>query len=160
MKKEEFIMRKKFLIGIALILVIIVGVVIFNRYRNKENYDGDIASFEYSFGGYPDEYWDYKIYTENSKTYLLGKGLNGADLNINKEVDNSVLSDISNIIEKNKIYEWNGFYKKSNILDGYTFSLRIKYSDGKEVQAYGHEKYPTNYEEIHEILLNYLKSIK
>ena len=58
-------MRKKFLIGIALILVIIVGVVIFNRYRNKENYDGDIASFEYSFGGYPDEYWDYKIYTEN-----------------------------------------------------------------------------------------------
>ena len=153
-------MKKYFMIGMVLILVII-GLLIFNRYNNKEIYDEDIISFEYSYGGYPGGYWDYKIYTENGKTYILARGMNGVDLNINKEIDKSILEDISKIVQENKIYEWNGFNKKSSfILDGYFFSLTIKYNDGKEVKAYGHEKYPTNYEISHEILSNYLESIK
>ena len=156
----SIIMKNKYLIGVVLILMIIAGIVIVNRYRKIVNYNGDILSFEYEFGGYPDGIYNYKIYTEKGKVYILAKGMNGVDLNIYKENDTSVLTNLSNIINENRIYEWNGFNKKSNILDGYSFSLVIKYNDGKEVQAYGHEKYPTNYKNIHKLLLNYLNSIK
>lgn len=151
-------MKKIFLFVITLTLVIMIGVSIFNK--DKESYDEDIVNFEYSFGGYPDGYWDYQIYMKNGKTYILAKGINGVDLNIDKEVDNSVLIDIAKIVKEYEIYNWNGFNKKSNIVDGYTFSLTIKYSDGVQITAYGHEKYPDNYKNIHEVLLKYIESIK
>ena len=87
--------------------------------------------------------------------------MNGVDLNLDKELEESVLKDISKIVQENRIYKWNGFSKKNDdISDGYTFSLTIKYNDGKEVKAYGHEKYPKNYENIHKILSNYLETVK
>lgn len=44
--------------------------------------------------------------------------------------------------------------------DGYSFSLKIKYSDGKEGKASEYEKYPNRYKWGHKELANYLENIK
>jgi len=164
-------MKKKgviaLVLGIVVILVIAV-IVILTRYagkdtknKNKKSYDGEIVGIEYSYGSYHGGYREYEIYIKNDKTYLVAKGGNGIDLNINKRIDNSVLEDISEIIEDNKIYKWYGFDKSDkHILDGYSFSLIVKYKDGKEEKAHGYMKYPSNYEEGHKALSDYLESFK
>lgn len=150
-------MKKKIIIG----AILVVGVIFFVGNSKQEKYEGDIVSFEYNYGDYNGGYYNYKIYKQDDKNYIKAKGMNGIELNVEKEVDDTVLKDISKIVKDNRIYEWNGFDKKdSHILDGYSFSLTIKYSDGKEIKANGYMKYPNNYETNHKVLVDYLELLK
>lgn len=158
-------MKNKMVIVVIIILLvlgIIGGILFFGKNKeNAEQYNKEIQSFEYHYGSYNPGYKEYKIYTANNKIYISAKGFNGIDLNIDKEVDKSILNDISEIVKENKIYEWNEFNKSDkNVTDGNSFKLKIKYVDGKEINAYGYMKYPKNYEQGHKSLVTYLEKIK
>lgn len=155
MKKKVFVG-----IGVVLVLLVVIALIIFFIPKNNESYDGNIVSFEYSYGGYPDVIWEYRIYTENDKTYMYANAMNVTFVKFTKEIDDVVLDDITKIVKENEIYKWDGFNKSDIFVsDGNGFSLSIKYSDGKEIEASGHMKYPNNYEVGHEALSSYLEKL-
>ena len=45
-------------------------------------------------------------------------------------------------------------------MDGYSFTLIIKYVDGKEIEAYGYMEYPTNYKQVDKEITEYLEKIQ
>ena len=152
-------MKKKIFVGVVLVLCILAVGVFFYMKKGK-NFDGDIISFEYEYGSSNSGYYNYKIYLKDSKTYIVAAGLNGVDLNLDGEISNNTLSEIKKIVEDNAIQKWDGFQKKGeNVSDGYSFSLKIKYSDGDELTASGYMKYPKNYDNGHKALTDYLDSI-
>ena len=158
MKKKTIILT---VFVAVLILVLVLVFLLTMRGKKEEVYEGEIISISYSYGSYNGGYWNYEIYKENQKTFVKAKGWNGVELNLNKQVDNNVLDDISQIVKEKEIYKWYGFNKEDkNVLDGYSFSLTIKYSDGKEGKASGYMKYPNNYTSAHKELTNYLETIK
>jgi len=155
-------MKKKVIMVLGIVLIILLAILlIFTIYKNTKSYDGEIVGIEYSYGGLSGKYKEYKIYIENGKTYIVGKGLSGEKFNINKQVRASVLEDISEIIEDNEIYKWYGFDESAEgVLDGYSFTLTVKYRDGREERAHGYVKKPDNYKEGHEALSEYLERFK
>lgn len=154
--------NKILIIGIIVTIVLAVVIVVFFRNKtNKEEYNGEIVKFEYNYGSYFGGYRNYKIYKENNEVHIVAKGQNGIDLDIDKNVDESVLKEIENLIKRNQISEWNEFNKRDDrVTDGNGFSIKIEYSDGKTIKAEGYSKYPTNYETGHKALSNYLENIK
>lgn len=159
-------MKNKILIISLLIFILIVLVVglillIQKNIENSEKYNIEIDSFSYYYGSYHGGYIQYGIYTEDDKAYMSAYGYNSLNVNFKKEIDKSVLNNISKIVAKNKIYKWNGFSKSDDdVLDGYSFTLIIKYVDGKEIRAYGYMEYPSNYNQWHKEITEYLKEIE
>ena len=155
-------MKKKKLICIVLIiLLILIAVVVIINYSNKRIFNGQITSFEYSFGSYDEGYKGYKIYSENDTTYFYKSGTDIEEMEGDIEIDNSVLTDISNLVKENNLNEWNGFNKRHpEILNGYSFGITTKYNDEKELKVYGYEEYPINYQDIHKKIVDYLENVK
>ena len=145
---------------IFLVLIAIMFVAVGCGTTGKRN-DSEIIIFSYNYGDYSSGYYDFSVNLIDDKVYFSDKGMNGVELNItNYELDKYTLSDIAKIINDNEIYKWNGFDKSDNdIFDGYSFSLRVTYVDGGEIKAHGYMKYPSNYDEAHEKLANYLESL-
>lgn len=157
MKKKSLVL----ILAIVLILVLVIAViVIISQKGSKEENIRQIESFEYNYGSMSGAR-EYKIYTENEKTYIIAKGQNGIDLDINKEIEKNILNDISKIVEENNINKWNGFKEiEGGLLEGNSFELKIKYVDGGEINARGYMKYPNNYEVAHKKLSTYLEKLK
>lgn len=154
------------IIGV-IIFAVVVGVLISSilngagKAINDQNYDKEIVSFHYDYGSYNGGFWEYDIYIEENNTYIEANGQNGVDLRIDKQIDDSVLEDISTIINENEIYKWYGFDKRNtSIYDGYSFLLEVEYEDGEKASAKGYMSYPKNYDEGHEVLSNYLENIQ
>ena len=123
--------------------------------------ESDISSFTYEYGSYNNGYYKYTISVEENEVIFTAEGHNGVNLNIDKKIDSSYLNELSNIINDNKIYSWDGFHKgKSGILDGYSFVINVDYKNGEKINASGYMKYPDNYDDCHEALVNFLQSIK
>ena len=92
---------------------------------------------------------------------INGSGGNGVELDLNKEISDDKLEELSRIIDDNKIYEWDGFNEDNDgILDGYSFGLKVEYADGRKIAAEGYEKYPNNYKQAHRSLTKYLESFE
>ena len=129
---------------------------------NKAKYNGDITSFKYHFGSGEGSIYEYDINVNNGNVMFIAKGYAGArNLNINKQIDGSYLKQLSIIIKDNNIDNWNKFDKSAEgLLDGYSFTLEVHYSDGKVIKAHGYEEYPDNYKSAHKKLSEFLKSIK
>ena len=66
-----------------------------------------------------------------------------------KSVDEELLEQLTKFCRDNKVGRWNGFHKiNKNVLDAGGWSLWIKLENGKEIEASGYMKYPSNYREI------------
>ena len=146
---------------IGLIVLFIVSIFLITGCNSKEKVESNIISFTYGFGSFTGGYYKYKINVVDNKVMFNATGFNGVELDISKEIDSTYLIQLSNIINDNKIYEWDGFDKSDNsILDGYGFSLEISYENGETIKAGGYMKYPKGYDSAHENLFNFLQSIK
>lgn len=146
---------KKILLCICVIFVLfgMVGC-------KKEVYEGDITGFSYHYGSFNGGYYDYDITSKDGVFHFVAKGMNGVDLNIDKDIDSAEIEKLSKIIDQYQLTSWNGFDKSDNsIMDGYSFSLNIYYSDGKKVKASGYMKYPKNYTKAHDALEVYFKDL-
>ncbi len=142
------------------IICIIFTIIIAGCEKSDKNYD-KITNFTYNYGSYNGGYYEYNIKKKKKKNIFTAKGYNGVNLNINKEIDEYYLEQLSKIIKETDIESWNGFNKKDNkILDGYSFNLKVEYKNGKTINASGYMKYPKNYKNTHKKIVKFLKSIK
>ncbi len=141
--------------------IILIGIILLVSGCGKTvQNNSNIKNFTYDYGSYNGGYYSYAITREDDQIHLDAKGMNGVDLNADKSITESDLNELAKIINDYKIYEWNGFHKSDkNVLDGYSFSIEIQYSDGEIMEASGYMKYPNNYEKAHEALENYLYSL-
>lgn|GEM_PF-6335292 len=72
------------------------------------------------------------------------------------ELDVSALDDFAAIIADNGIADWNGFNQVDGRSEnGYTWGLVAEYENGV-IDAYGIEKYPSNWEKGHKALTDLL----
>ena len=113
-------MKRIFIFSILFVVVLFA----ISGCKKKVQIESDIISFEYNYGSYNGGYYDYKISVNDDIASFAAKGSNGVNLDIDKEIDMSYLVSLSNIINDNKIYEWNGFNKHDNlVMDGYSFEF-------------------------------------
>lgn len=152
-------MKKSVKYSIAVVIIIIVGIFSINFIQSNTPSKGTATSFNYAYGSYNGGYWDYSVYTENESTYFLASGSNGVDLNINVQVDKSVLVDLTKIVMDYKVWKWDGFRKQDdNVIDGYSFYLKVVF-ENDTISAYGYMKEPKNYEQVHEVLESYFEEL-
>ena len=150
-------MKKKIFVGI----IILLGLFIITGCGKNTKSNNEIVSFSYNYGSYNEAYYSYIIENIDGKVTYKAKGSNGADLNIDTEINKSVLTKLNKIINNNNITDWNGFNgKNEEILDGYSFSLNVMYANGESIQASGYHKTPKNYDKGHDALVKFLKTIK
>lgn len=155
-------MKKKNILIVGLIIVILLVVSLLFSLRNIAHgpYDEDIKSFHYSYGSYFGGYYNYDIQQEGSKYRLTATGYNGVELNVNKLITKNDVRKIKDIVNQQKIYEWNGFDKSDDsVMDGSSFSLEIVYLSGETITASGYMKYPKEYEKRIQTLIDYLEKI-
>lgn len=153
-------MKNKFKVVVFVFLTLCVIFTI-TGCGKKTEYTGNIISFKYYYGSYNSGYYEYNINVEDDKVIFIAKGYNGVALAVNKEIDSDYLKKLSDLINDNKLYEWDGFDRSDkDILDGYGFTLEVNYNDNTSLKANGYMKYPKNYNEIHPILSEFLKTIK
>lgn len=142
---------------LLIILCIVIAVVIFviMLKKLKKVRINNIKSIEFSYTkgyminsnvSYKLECGDYCVAT------ICPYGTSCEDAKEFK-VDKSVLLEIENILNKYDVISWNGFNKADkNVLDGDSFSINIKMSDGGKIDASGYMMWPKNYREVKEEL--------
>ena len=146
---------------ILLSIFVIISLFCITGCVKVKEYDSEIESFSYQYGSYNGGYYKYEIDNSGDKATFIATGYNGVNNNTNKEIDKSEVNKLSKIIYNNKIYEWDGFGKNNNrVLDGYSFSLKVKYKNGKSITASGYMDYPNNYNTGHKKIASFLESIK
>lgn len=65
------------------------------------------------------------------------------------------------MLNKYHILSWKGFSKSDkNVLDGDSFSFRLRYNDDEKLSASGYMKYPDHYRDFKEKFENYVEDIK
>ena len=55
--------------------------------KTIQKYDGDIQSFRYYYGSFNGGYYEYDISFEDGVSHLVAKGMNGVDLDLDKDID-------------------------------------------------------------------------
>jgi len=164
--------KRVIVIGIILVIIVIAAIFIIKNVNSKNDnkskdssnnaINSKIVEFSYSYGSYFGGYNEYNVYTtDEGIVHIDANGLNGSDLHIDKDVDESVLNEIDKIVNEYKIYNWDGFDKSDeDVLDGDSFEFKVSYENGKTIFAHGYMKYPDNYKEASDALINYFNSLK
>ena len=164
---------KKTIIIIVITLVVLLMItlgtfgviklmkILNNNEGDREIIDSNIIEFSYEHGSYFGGYNEYHLYyTEEGIAHIEAIGYNGSELNIDKDIDESVFGEIEKIVNEQEIYKWDGFDESDNdILDGSSFSLKIMYKDGQSINAHGYMKYPDNYRVASDALTDYLNTL-
>jgi len=116
-----------------------------------------LVAFAYSQGGYPDDDYEFKVYTDESgQTYVSAQGFNGVNLFMRLRVDKAVFAELERIVDQYDLRVWDGFHQtEPEIMDGHLFALEMEFSDGTHVVASGHMRYPAGYEEANAAIMAY-----
>lgn len=70
------------------------------------------------------------------------------------------LDKIKNALNRYHILSWKGFSKSDkNVLDGDSFSFRLRYNDDEKLSASGYMMYPSKYKEFKEIFEKEVKRL-
>ena len=156
-------------ITLVILLIITLGIlgvlklmkILKDKDGGREKIDSNIIEFSYEHGSYFGGENEYHLYyTEEGIAHIEAIGYNGSELNIDKDIDESVFAEIERIVNEQEIYKWDGFDESDNdVLDGYSFSLKITYKDGQSINAHGYMKYPDNYRVASDALTDYLNTL-
>lgn len=146
---------------INILKILVLSLVILVGCSSNKAYEGNITEFEYNYGSFFGGYYEYHLVLDGDVVHVTAEGMNGVELDIDKEIDASILEELSLVINTNKLERWDGFSKEDpHVLDGYSFDLLVKYDDGRTLEASGYEKYPENYDKVHEEIVEILQAIK
>ena len=146
---------------INILKILVLSLVILVGCSSNKAYEGNITEFEYNYGSFFGGYYEYHLVLDGDVVHVTAEGMNGVDLHIDKDIDASILEELSLVINTNKLERWDGFSKEDpHVLDGYSFDLLVKYDDGRTLEASGYEKYPENYDKVHEEIVEILQAIK
>ena len=126
----------------------------------KPQFDKEIQSVGYAYGGYPGEYYEYILTTKDGALHFIAIGENGAELDINVIVDENVLAEFKELFDNSTLEKWKGFKMDDiNVSDGFSFMLEIVFVDGDTLSAYGHEHYPPDFKENHDLLVQFFEDL-
>lgn len=148
-------------VRIKSILKPVFFLLLFVGCSSVKPYEGNIIEFSYQYGSFFGGYYDYHLVLDGDALHVTAQGMNGVELNIDKNIDASLLEELSFIINTNNLERWDGFSKDDpHVLDGYSFNMLVKYDDGRTLEASGYEKYPENYDKVHEEIVELLSGIE
>ena len=96
----------------------------------------------------------YEI-TETDGEFILTR-----DDDATAQIDSAVLDALMDIIDAYDVAAWDGFHEsESYVLDGETFSLSVRFSDGAEVQASGDNRFPDHYHDFSSAVTRLLDTV-
>lgn len=130
-------------------------------------YDGEgvyqINKLEYSYtNGYEvNSDVSYKIDCEDKCILIIKEyGKDEKDV-ITKKLTNKDMDKFEDMLNKYHILSWKGFNKSDkNVLDGNSFSFRLRYNDDEKLSASGYMMYPNHYRDFKEKFEEYVTEIK
>ena len=130
-------------------------------------YDGEgvyqINKLEYGYtNGYEvNSDVSYKIDCEDKCILIIKEyGKDEKDV-ITKKLTNKDMDKFEDMINKYHILSWKGFNKSDkNVLDGNSFSFRLRYNDDEKLSASGYMMYPNHYRDFKEKFEEYVTEIK
>ena len=122
-----------------------------------------INKLEYSYTqGYGiNEDVSYKIDCEDDCIIIIKEY--GKDEKDSKTIKltNKDMDKFEKILNKYHILSWRGFSKSDkNVLDGDSFSFRLRYNDDEKLSASGYMMYPSHYGDFKTHFEDYVTSIK
>jgi uncharacterized lipoprotein NlpE involved in copper resistance len=134
---------------IIFVLTIMIALTMLGCENNQE-IESDIVSFYYSTSGM-NGFTKYNVSVNDDKTIFSyeSRCVNcNEHKEINEEISDSYLKELSKLVNDYNIYEWDGFDKnEEGLMDGGSFKLEIAFKDGKSIKARGYGKSPDNYRE-------------
>lgn len=122
----------------------------FNRKINKIS----SFSFRYTTGNYMDAWEEYRL-TENGVAYSAYVKKDGIpdEQAFKAAVDGEFADKLTALLNKYNIAGWDGFQKYNKlVLDGNSFTLSVKTSDGRDIYANGYMRWPKHYREARDEL--------
>ena len=147
--------KNSILIIIICLLVVTIGLILLEGYSiNKiEN----IKEFYYGYSGgmsmINDVSYTIKCNSECKANVTLARK-EYYDLPISK----SKMNDLLKLLNKYRIYSWNGFNKELSITDGASFHLDVTDQKGETIEARGYGRFPNNHNEFKEELNKLINS--
>lgn len=77
------------------------------------------------------------------------------------KLTNKDMDKFENMLNKYHVLSWRGFSKNNkNVLDGDSFSFRLRYNDDEKLSASGYMMYPEHYKEFKTHFEDYVLEIK
>ena len=77
------------------------------------------------------------------------------------KLTNKDMDKFEDMLNKYHILSWKGFNKSDkNVLDGNSFSFRLRYNDDEKLSASGYMMYPNHYRDFKEKFEEYVTEIK
>lgn len=65
------------------------------------------------------------------------------------KVSSDVVFEIESLLNKYKVYKWNGFHENNkNVLDGDSFGFYVYMKNGEKIEASGYMSWPDNYGKV------------
>ena len=143
-------MKMKYL----LIIFIICSIFFVGCDKKEIKYEKHLISFLYSYGNIKEGSNDISITYNNKVIYKSSNSANKSPY-VEKEIDDSILKQLENIIKKYNVLDWDGFNKYDDIKDNNEigFSIQIGYDDGSNYNASGYMNYPKNFNKVHKELI-------
>lgn len=121
-----------------------------------------IAEICLSVSGYGPNYtYDIHVDEEDeSRTVLYYENFEESNDEMEMDVDDETLEQVSKLCQELNIYSWDKFNKKAlGVLDGSGFSLSVHYEDGTNIMAHGSNSFPKNYYEFEKGFIEILTPI-
>ena len=131
---------------ILLIIMIVIGSLFVIGQKPKE---GRVILFKYSVSGSRAGWREYYEIVQQDDKLILKTNKEGSyscDVFNEVEIGKEVLSELTDYINEQHIYKWDGYEKfDKNVLDGNSWSLYIKYDSGNTISASGYMKHPKDF---------------
>lgn len=136
----NFIM-KKFIFFLLTTLILATSAGCFNF--NKKN---EIVSFNYEkFSSYANDISSYSLTRQDEDAQMYCEFYADSSY-FEANVPATVIDKIGAVTEKYDMRSWADFYETDeNVLDGKSFNLTVKFSDGSVIDTYGINSFPKNY---------------
>ena len=144
-------MKKNLKYLIIIVIIIIVGVIVMLGSRKVKKIDSITQlRFSYSSGYMMNSDTVYEILKKDDKYYANIKPyLVPSDEAFEVELDEKVINEIIEVLNKYEVSKWDGFSKSNKyVLDGDSFSFSIHMEDGSDIFASGYMMWPKNYGEV------------
>lgn len=148
------------LILLCIVIVVVIFIVLLKRPKKVSITNIKLLEFSYTNGTMINSNVYYKLECNDDCGATISPY--GTAMEDAKEfkVDKGVVLDIENVLNKYDVAIWNGFNKTDKyVLDGDSFSINIKMSDGKTIEASGYMMWPKNYRSVEEELDKIFKNI-
>ena len=122
-----------------------------------------INKLEYSYSnGYGmNQDVSYKIDCEDDCVLYIKEYEKSEDDLIKIKLSSKNMDEFENILNKCHVLSWRGFSKSDpTVLDGDSFSFRLRYNDDEKLSASGYMMYPDYYSKFQKEFEEYVSSLK